>query len=116
MQLSVISKGVVIRSQPRQLSMRRTSSTAHCNSAHFTPYVPPAPVDDTMLSNLFRQHGQMCASRPWEVIIGTVTLTVCLLSVSLFAGQNSRICGWNHNCSDVDDVCTLGYGGGVVLW
>ena len=103
MQLSVISKGIVIRSTPRKVGARKTSSSSLCSSAHLTPYIPPPAATD-MLSNLFRQHGQMCASRPWEVIIGTVTLTVCLLSVSLFAGQNSRICGWNHACNDADDV------------
>lgn len=50
-----------------------------------------------MLSNIFHTHGHFCASHPWEIIIGTVTITTCLLSVSLFTA-GSRICGWNYVC------------------
>jgi len=50
-----------------------------------------------MVSRMFQAHGQFCAARPWEVIIGTVTLTVCLMSMSLFA-SNNKICGWNYAC------------------
>ena len=50
-----------------------------------------------MVARMFQAHGQLCASRPWEVIIGTVTLTVCLMSMSLFA-SNNKICGWNYAC------------------
>ena len=57
----------------------------------------------TMLSRLFRAHGQLCASRPWEVIIGTITLTACLMSMSLFA-TNEHVCGWNYQCEDEIDV------------
>ena len=56
-----------------------------------------------MLSRLFRAHGQLCASRPWEVIIGTITLTACLMSMSLFA-TNDHVCGWNYQCEDEIDV------------
>ncbi|KAK2178713.1 hypothetical protein NP493_532g01007 [Ridgeia piscesae] len=56
-----------------------------------------------MLSRLFRAHGQLCASRPWEVIIGTITLTACLMSMSLFA-TNDHVCGWNYQCEEVNDV------------
>ena len=56
-----------------------------------------------MLSRLFRAHGQLCASRPWEVIIGTITLTACLMSMSLFA-TNEHVCGWNYQCEDEIDV------------
>ena len=52
----------------------------------------------TMLSRLFRKHGSLCAERPWEVIIGTVTLTVSILSMSLFA--TDKVCGWNYICED----------------
>lgn len=50
-----------------------------------------------MLSNLFHTHGHFCASHPWEIIIGTITITTCLLSVSLFTA-GTRICGWNYVC------------------
>ncbi|ELT89167.1 hypothetical protein CAPTEDRAFT_221784 [Capitella teleta] len=50
-----------------------------------------------MLSRLFRKHGQLCAAKPWEVIIGTITLTICVTSMSLYAVSN-KICGWNYVC------------------
>ncbi|XP_046403128.1 3-hydroxy-3-methylglutaryl-coenzyme A reductase [Ischnura elegans] len=34
-----------------------------------------------MLSRVFRAHGDFCASHPWEVIVATLTLTACMLSV-----------------------------------
>ncbi|XP_046662046.1 3-hydroxy-3-methylglutaryl-coenzyme A reductase isoform X2 [Homalodisca vitripennis] len=34
-----------------------------------------------MLVRLFRAHGDFCASHPWEVIVATLTLTACMLSV-----------------------------------
>lgn len=30
---------------------------------------------------MFRAHGEFCASHPWEVIVATLTLTACILSV-----------------------------------
>lgn len=50
-----------------------------------------------MFSHAFRVHGRLCASRPWEVIIGTITLVSCLMSMSWFA-TSDRICGWNYHC------------------
>ncbi|XP_017296233.1 3-hydroxy-3-methylglutaryl-CoA reductase a [Kryptolebias marmoratus] len=50
-----------------------------------------------MLSPLFRAHGLLVASHPWEVIIGTVTLTICMMSMNMFTG-NDQICGWNLDC------------------
>ena len=60
-----------------------------------------------MLSHLFRAHGLFCAQRPWEVIIGTVTLTLCLISMSLFA--TDKVCGWNYQCDDniVSSIITV---------
>ncbi|XP_067665531.1 3-hydroxy-3-methylglutaryl-coenzyme A reductase-like isoform X2 [Haliotis asinina] len=55
-----------------------------------------------MLSRVFRVHGHFCASHPWEVIIGTVTTTLCLMSMSVFTGSN-KICGWNYNCHNEED-------------
>ena len=34
------------------------------------------------LSSYFRRHGQLCASHQWEVIVSTVTFTVCMLTVN----------------------------------
>ncbi|XP_060537391.1 3-hydroxy-3-methylglutaryl-coenzyme A reductase isoform X2 [Cylas formicarius] len=33
------------------------------------------------MANLFRAHGEFCATHPWEVIVATVTLTVCMLTL-----------------------------------
>ena len=52
-------------------------------------------------TNLFKAHGQFCASHPWEVIVSTVTATICMMSVGMFAGD-PRICGWNYKCEDVE--------------
>ncbi|XP_076145152.1 3-hydroxy-3-methylglutaryl-CoA reductase a [Alosa pseudoharengus] len=50
-----------------------------------------------MLTRLFRMHGMFVASHPWEVIVGTVTLTICMMSMNMFTG-NDQICGWNYVC------------------
>lgn len=34
-----------------------------------------------MVSRLYRAHGEFCASHPWEVIVATLTLTACMLTV-----------------------------------
>ena len=59
-----------------------------------------------MVSRVFRVHGELCASRPWEVIIGTLTLTVCIMSMSLFAVDN-KICGWNYRCEQSHDDVSI---------
>ncbi|NWQ88140.1 HMDH reductase, partial [Burhinus bistriatus] len=55
-----------------------------------------------MLSRLFRMHGLFVASHPWEVIVGTVTLTICMMSMKMFTG-NDKICGWNYECPKLED-------------
>ncbi|KAM4809529.1 3-hydroxy-3-methylglutaryl-Coenzyme A reductase isoform 1-T2 [Rhinophrynus dorsalis] len=55
-----------------------------------------------MLSRLFRMHGQFVASHPWEVIVGTVTITICMMSMNMFTG-NDKICGWNYECPKFDE-------------
>ena len=30
---------------------------------------------------VFRNHGEFCASQPWEVIVATLTFLVCILTV-----------------------------------
>ncbi|XP_077377718.1 3-hydroxy-3-methylglutaryl-CoA reductase a [Festucalex cinctus] len=55
-----------------------------------------------MLTHLFRIHGLVVASHAWEVIVGTVTLTVCMMSMNMFTG-NDQICGWNFDCPKTDE-------------
>ncbi|KAM6953987.1 3-hydroxy-3-methylglutaryl-coenzyme A reductase-like [Aplochiton taeniatus] len=55
-----------------------------------------------MLTRLFRLHGLMVASHPWEVIVSTVTLTVCMMSMNMFTG-NDQICGWNYDCPKTEE-------------
>lgn len=59
-----------------------------------------------MLTRLFRMHGLLVASHPWEVIVGTVTLTICMLSMNMFTG-NDQICGWNFDCPKTEEVGEL---------
>ncbi|XP_069137077.1 3-hydroxy-3-methylglutaryl-coenzyme A reductase-like [Argopecten irradians] len=40
---------------------------------------------EDMFGQYFRGHGYLCASHPLEVIIGTLTVTVCLVSMSMLA-------------------------------
>ncbi|XP_038661419.1 3-hydroxy-3-methylglutaryl-CoA reductase a [Scyliorhinus canicula] len=55
-----------------------------------------------MLSRLFRMHGLFVASHPWEVIVGTVTITICMMSMNMFTGNN-QICGWNFECPKIEE-------------
>uniref|UniRef100_A0AAQ5Y3D6 3-hydroxy-3-methylglutaryl coenzyme A reductase n=1 Tax=Amphiprion ocellaris TaxID=80972 RepID=A0AAQ5Y3D6_AMPOC len=55
-----------------------------------------------MLTRLFRAHGLLVASHPWEVIVGTVTLTICMMSMNMFTG-NDQICGWNFECPKTEE-------------
>lgn len=52
------------------------------------------------MSRYFEAHGKFCASHPWEVIVTTVTLTVCILSMSfLNGGKIGSVCGFSSfNC------------------
>uniref|UniRef100_A0A8D0D365 3-hydroxy-3-methylglutaryl coenzyme A reductase n=1 Tax=Sander lucioperca TaxID=283035 RepID=A0A8D0D365_SANLU len=54
-----------------------------------------------MLARLFRLHGLLVASHPWEVIVGTLTLTVCLVSMNNLA-TSSQMCTWNK-CPKVEE-------------
>ncbi|XP_042562967.1 3-hydroxy-3-methylglutaryl-CoA reductase a [Clupea harengus] len=55
-----------------------------------------------MLTRLFSMHGLFVASHPWEVIVGTVTLTICMMSMNMFTG-NDQICGWNYVCQKPEE-------------
>ena len=48
-------------------------------------------------------HGLFVASHPWEVIVGTVTLTISMMSMKMFTG-NDKICGWNYECPKLEEV------------
>ncbi|KAF3849266.1 hypothetical protein F7725_015763 [Dissostichus mawsoni] len=54
-----------------------------------------------MLARLFRLHGLLVASHPWEVIVGTIALTVCLVSMNNLT-SSSQICRWN-DCPKVEE-------------
>lgn len=60
-----------------------------------------------MLGSLFRAHGLLVASHPWEVIVGTVTLTICLMSMNMFTSSD-HICGWNLDCPKQEEVSEPG--------
>lgn len=55
-----------------------------------------------MVARLFRLHGLMVASHPWEVIVGTLALTVCLVSMNNLAASR-QMCSWNE-CPKVEEV------------
>ncbi|TSK72164.1 3-hydroxy-3-methylglutaryl-coenzyme A reductase [Bagarius yarrelli] len=50
-----------------------------------------------MLTRLFRLHGLFVASHPLEVIVGTIAVTICLMSMNAIAGGD-QICDWKHRC------------------
>jgi len=79
----------------------RTKDWRLCYSEH-------DDVEMGVLKRLFDAHGQLCASRPWEVIIASVTVILCTTSLSLFAASN-KICEWSDRCehSQDDDVSTV---------
>lgn len=54
-----------------------------------------------MLKDMFWAHGKFCASHPWEVIIGTLTVTLCLMSMTMYSSDD-KICGWNYVCPNID--------------
>ncbi|XP_061172948.1 3-hydroxy-3-methylglutaryl-coenzyme A reductase-like [Saccostrea echinata] len=55
-----------------------------------------------MFSNFFYKHGLFCASRPWEVILTTLTLSACLASVGIITTPD-KVCGWNYECEKHQD-------------
>ncbi|XP_044030431.1 3-hydroxy-3-methylglutaryl-coenzyme A reductase-like [Siniperca chuatsi] len=54
-----------------------------------------------MLARLFRLHGLLVASHPWEVIVGTLALNICLMSMNSLAAS-SQMCSWNE-CPKVEE-------------
>lgn len=55
-----------------------------------------------MLARFFRLHGLVVASHPWEVIVGTIALTVCLVSMNSLS-SSQQMCSWNE-CPKVEEV------------
>nr|XP_055035404.1 3-hydroxy-3-methylglutaryl-CoA reductase b [Misgurnus anguillicaudatus] len=55
-----------------------------------------------IMSRVFRFHGLFVASHPWEVIVGTVAMTMCLMSMNAFS-TTDQMCGWNHKCPKVQE-------------
>lgn len=56
-----------------------------------------------MLSRAFRTYGRFCSSHPWEVIVGTLTVTICLMSMKYYTGI-PQVCGWNYRCNEENDT------------
>eukprot|EP00058_Branchiostoma_floridae_P020842 XP_002606332.1 hypothetical protein BRAFLDRAFT_57278 [Branchiostoma floridae] len=56
-----------------------------------------------MLTGLFKAYGRFCVSHPWEVIVGTITATICLLSMNMITNSD-RVCGWNYICNVDEDI------------
>ncbi|XP_038148465.1 3-hydroxy-3-methylglutaryl-coenzyme A reductase-like [Cyprinodon tularosa] len=54
-----------------------------------------------MLARLFRLHGLLVASHPWEVIVGTLAVTICLMNMNSFS-TSSQMCSWD-NCPKVKE-------------
>lgn len=60
------------------------------------------------MARFFRAHGRFCASHPWEVIVTTVTLTVCVLSMSVLSeGKVGYVCGINKPCSTKEEEVSV---------
>ncbi|XP_076443299.1 3-hydroxy-3-methylglutaryl-coenzyme A reductase-like isoform X2 [Babylonia areolata] len=67
--------------------------------------IPFLTKGSVMLSRLFRAHGQMCAAHPWEVIITSLTVTLCLVSMSIYGSPGmDKVCGWNYICHNEEEV------------
>lgn len=50
----------------------------------------------------YAQYGRFCACHPWEIIVSFVTLTVCILSMSIISGGKVAIpCTVGGGCKDV---------------
>nr|CAD7433645.1 unnamed protein product [Timema monikensis] len=60
-----------------------------------------------MVSRIFQAHGEFCASYPWEVIVATLTLTVCMLTVDQrpigLPPEPQRQCHWGNNCLGMEE-------------
>lgn len=72
----------------------------------------------------YAQYGRFCACHPWEIIVSFVTLTVCILSMSIISGGKVAIpCTVGGGCKDVpppqlvqDDKVSWDGQGAVTEW
>ena len=60
---------------------------------------------------LFLAHGRFMASHPWEVIVGTITINICMMSMDMFGGKN-QVHRWNYMYAEMDEVI----GQSVLSW
>ncbi|XP_034451637.1 3-hydroxy-3-methylglutaryl-coenzyme A reductase-like isoform X2 [Hippoglossus hippoglossus] len=90
--------------QSLHFELRRSDPTFICSppDLRFSLVFRLLTIYCTMLTHLFRMHGLLVASHPWEVIVGTVTLTICMMSMNMFTG-NDQICGWNFDCPKTEE-------------
>ncbi|GAB1605199.1 3-hydroxy-3-methylglutaryl-coenzyme A reductase-like [Argonauta hians] len=56
-----------------------------------------------LLQSVFRAYGKFCALHPWEVIVGTLSVTLCLMSMTMYSSE-VKMCGWNYACSNMDKM------------
>jgi hypothetical protein len=55
-----------------------------------------------MFWQIFRSHGEFCASQPWEVIVATLTFLVCILTVW---GRHSEH-AWHNTTTNTTTAAT----------
>ena len=61
-----------------------------------------------MMGELFKVHGEFCASHPLEVVVTTVTVIMSLVSMgSTIPVEGGRVCGWNYDCAKAQVKCEL---------
>lgn len=53
-----------------------------------------------MMGEVFKVHGEFCASHPLEVVVTTITVIMSLVSMgSTIHLENGKVCGWNYDCA-----------------
>jgi hypothetical protein len=65
-----------------------------------------APNQKLMLTSLwkvFKYHGEFCASQPWEVIVATITILVCVMTV--FNRNFTHLLPFQHGFIQDEEVC-----------
>jgi len=66
---------------------------------------------------LFKYHGEFCASQPWEVIVATITILVCVMTV--FNRNFTHLLPFQHGLIQEEDeeVCLVDFKeNGKMLW